>query len=48
MKKRFLCAAMMVAVVFGATGCTEDVQRSVKTAKSNLTGGLERKITAYD
>ena len=48
MKKRFLCAAMMVAVVFGATGCTEDMQRSVKTAKSNLTGGLERKITAYD
>ena len=48
MKKKILCLAMIAAVAFGTTGCSEGFQRMIKDFDSNYNGGLDRKITAYD
>lgn len=44
MKKLFA----LVAVVMLCSSCTESFQRSVKSVKSNWSGGLERVVTVYD
>lgn len=44
MKKLALLALALLAL----TSCTESQQRSLKSVKSNWTGGLNRKVEVYD
>ena len=48
MRKKILCIAMIVAMAFGATGCSESFNRTLKNLESEYTGGLNRKVIAYD
>lgn len=51
MKKRKRFAAFLIIATFFAislTSCTESTQRSLKSIKSDWTGGLNRKVEVYD
>ena len=40
-------AIAVVALALALTGCGAEFDRSVKSAQSNLSGGLERRVTLY-
>lgn len=44
MKKLVLVALVLLAL----SSCTESTQRSIKSIKSDWTGGLNRKVEVYD
>jgi outer membrane lipoprotein-sorting protein len=45
--KKIIIFTILILMVIILTGCGESFQRSVKTFKSEYTGGLERKIEVY-
>lgn len=45
--RKILVGVASLLLVFAATGCTEKVQREIKTGVSNWTGGLNRTVTVY-
>jgi uncharacterized lipoprotein YehR (DUF1307 family) len=47
MKKKIIAAVLALVMLVSLTGCAS-WSRSVKTLKSNFSGGLDRTVTAYD
>ncbi len=48
MKRLKRLIPLVGVLVFSISGCTEKMKRSIKDVKSNLTGGLNRKIEVYN
>lgn len=47
MKKKIIALAAIAGLTIGMCGCTSSFERAVVDAKSNLNGGLNRRITVY-
>lgn len=47
MKKKIIAFGVIVALVFGSTGCTASWNRKITDIKSNIAGGMQRTIKVY-
>lgn len=47
MKKKIIVGTLLISLAVVAAGCSS-AKRQIKTWNSNLGGGLERTVTAYD
>ena len=46
MKKKLLSIGLILSLALGTVGCST-WERNIKSFKSNVSGGLNRKVTAY-